>query len=680
MKHVIKIVLLAAVLIVELIPFSLLVNAQTKKRLVYSDDHDYIDVLTTEKDNTLNMYIETDEFHSVDWVGYVSRLDPKQFRSAEDFNYRSSLRRTVFSDEGEQLGIIYAGSKSWFRYADVIGIAIKKAEEKVIGKAFADTVSIPSNKDSIYLIRSFSGSWGVGYDKDEKNFVKNQVYEGKERDANALSLNLGTAALDLMGIIIPLADFTSQEVEEIAVLSIQSGLSSFSRMGDKAPDLNDFMEIVIDINSAILKKVTSGLIKSATTNLTGFLAKNSAILVKAIDVGGKLSNGGMILDRATQMILTATPLETAYLVVGNPIEGIGSDKFAKAQTKKIAFVGTDNNIWLIDSNGTNKEKLTDTGSAFFPVQSPDGKYILFTQNRKLPDYEKFEETDIYLLEAQTKKINKIARAGLYPEWFPDSKHIFYLDKMRKDLTVPEGSPATRPTGRAVVLNVESGEQNFPLDDEVTLYTHPELLKNGKILLTVIGKGLILSNTKGEQESLTSEPVVFYSLSANEDKVALIIYQEIDKEMGPGPFFGILDLKSKELKKNSSYIDFKKVIPEKVCTAGAFDSYYYDPPFFWDNNNQVFYGSLTGMCERSTYQSLFKFNTDLKLSYGYDMGITGNSILVNSYSLSPDRTKIVYFAGSGVNEGEHQSNTTDIVVLDLASGDKQIINKGSSPSW
>jgi len=81
-------------------------------------------------------------------------------------------------------------------------------------------------------------------------------------------------------------------------------------------------------------------------------------------------------------------------------------------------------VWLISAGGGNPKQLTTgTGEDENPVYSPDGKSIVFSSNRDLP-----EECHLWIVSAaggKPTRLTKLAGIESAPQWSPDSKAIYF---------------------------------------------------------------------------------------------------------------------------------------------------------------------------------------------------------------------------------------------------------------
>ena len=89
---------------------------------------------------------------------------------------------------------------------------------------------------------------------------------------------------------------------------------------------------------------------------------------------------------------------------------------------KIAFVSNRNNankdhkqIWVIDADGKNPDRLTDGLADSFPDWSPDGTKIVYGT-----------PVGITVMDADGKDKRLLTRVGTHPSWSPDGKRIAFI--------------------------------------------------------------------------------------------------------------------------------------------------------------------------------------------------------------------------------------------------------------
>lgn len=84
-------------------------------------------------------------------------------------------------------------------------------------------------------------------------------------------------------------------------------------------------------------------------------------------------------------------------------------------------------IYIMDSDGANVQRMTDGGYATSPSWSPNGQYLAFAWNRKYGPGAPGGQ-DIYIMDIASKRWTQLTHdAGHndFPSWSPDSRHIVF---------------------------------------------------------------------------------------------------------------------------------------------------------------------------------------------------------------------------------------------------------------
>lgn len=84
-------------------------------------------------------------------------------------------------------------------------------------------------------------------------------------------------------------------------------------------------------------------------------------------------------------------------------------------------------IYIMDSDGANVQRMTDGGYATSPSWSPNGQYLAFAWNRKYGPGAPGGQ-DIYIMDIASKRWTQLTHdAGRndFPSWSPDSRHIVF---------------------------------------------------------------------------------------------------------------------------------------------------------------------------------------------------------------------------------------------------------------
>jgi TolB protein len=86
-------------------------------------------------------------------------------------------------------------------------------------------------------------------------------------------------------------------------------------------------------------------------------------------------------------------------------------------------------LYIMNSDGSGVQLMTDGGYASSPSWSPNGQVIAFAWNRKYGPGAPGGQ-DIYIMEVTTKKWFQLTHDGGrcdFPSWSPDGRHIVYAN-------------------------------------------------------------------------------------------------------------------------------------------------------------------------------------------------------------------------------------------------------------
>jgi Tol biopolymer transport system component len=135
--------------------------------------------------------------------------------------------------------------------------------------------------------------------------------------------------------------------------------------------------------------------------------------------------------------------------------------------KKVIFdlcprcsASTDNSIYLFDVRTKILSKLTDhPASELYPAWSPDGNQIAFVSNRDYVDADSIRYTrDLYVMDADGTNLQRLTKIGFVgsPAWHPDGNKIAFTGKIMGNgvyiLTIASGSITKIETGFEFVGN------------------------------------------------------------------------------------------------------------------------------------------------------------------------------------------------------------------------------------
>jgi len=353
-----------------------LVGAESKKIDIIYADPDYVTIKQELKGDKYQIDGDSRNLGAVDWVVYIDRLDPNEFDSKLDFFKKSGDNRTIYKSE-VAVGSIYLEAKSLFRYFDLISLAINYAFNLVFNESITDINEIPADQDSIYVIRSYSGGWGKLLDSEEKSFV-DKTPNGGRRDVEAFLINITAMSIDGVSAFIPLSKILPDDMNEMAKAGLMEAAKRIPILKEGGSTLKDLFRIFVDVSQAMFEKYVKGT--AHISILKRYIGRARAIL-DLIDIPEKISKAGKAADRLVQMITVATPLETSYIVVGDPLalskEGETKEKKKEISTSTEKVIATSSQKVVSDkitANIIDQNNEPMIGLDYWVIDSLDRKY------------------------------------------------------------------------------------------------------------------------------------------------------------------------------------------------------------------------------------------------------------------------------------------------------------------
>ena len=291
----------------------------------YSIDLDYITLNATQVGKSYNINVDSRQGNAVDWLAEIGLLDPSQFASLSDLQSRAADRLSTYKRlSTAPLGRERVSAKGYLRWFDFIGTAMDAVLDKVWGYLFPSGVSISSGVDGVYILRTFNGG-GWGADQSERSLISSgSIPNGQKNDKNALMLNISSAVVDTASAVIPLGDYSD---------CVGSGLTTLMNSSESflggSMSISSANDIIVNIVPPVAENFVSGIgscfKEKASKDLSKFIAK--IIKTSAKEVASVLSqykwfeiagSVGKVAERATKLYYYETPIESAFVVIGNP--------------------------------------------------------------------------------------------------------------------------------------------------------------------------------------------------------------------------------------------------------------------------------------------------------------------------------------------------------------------------
>ncbi len=213
--------------------------------------------------------------------------------------------------------------------------------------------------------------------------------------------------------------------------------------------------------------------------------------------------------------------------------------FAEQPVKnQIAFVGNDNNLWLISPNGDNLRSLTSDGRGYrFPTWSPDGRRLAFIGPGELT------RAALYISSTRNSEpvpvYSKPGSIPFYLYWAPNSQSITFLTQEGNELTMRQIDTYNPETDRALGTGSPFYWVWSPQSDKILMHVggsratspqaHISILENRQKAERI---ELKLAPGKFQAPVWSADGEYFYYIAANDDGLESI-YQTNAKTLAQG---------------------------------------------------------------------------------------------------------------------------------------------------
>lgn len=266
-----------------------------------------------------------------------------------------------------------------------------------------------------------------------------------------------------------------------------------------------------------------------------------------------------------------TPLPHAAATPDSSLNTPFSDGSAAPFGNRIAVVGTDNNIFTIAPDGSDKQAVTDDASTFlnyrYPTWSPDGSHLAYVE--LVQESEAFDSA-LHIVPANGGASQRVDTefAPFYLYWSPTGEQVAFLSNWENSMalrtvTVGDGSDAQtihtgmpfffswEPTGESlfahigsdVLLLLDADGEETDFAPTAGLFQAPHWSRDGRRLAYVregsaAGKSVLaISDTNGDQEMTLREARGLFTFNWSPDN-RRVAYSFTDEMVGL-PAFGAL---------------------------------------------------------------------------------------------------------------------------------------------
>ena len=229
---------------------------------------------------------------------------------------------------------------------------------------------------------------------------------------------------------------------------------------------------------------------------------------------------------STIYILPNADSEKASQIVTGATKYDGAPGIGWTPDGKIVYASRtneNNNIWIMDADGTNRKQLTlNTGISFQPVVSPDGRYIAFVSYKE-------GAQNIWRMNIDGTDPVRLTGRGLenFPSFSPDGKWIIYTSLSSGKNTlwkVPvEGGeenqisdifcavPAVSPDGKLIACYYWTEQPGQPIQIAIIPIEGGQPLKTFNISPTQVrwtpdGRGLAYADNRGGVANIWVQPI------------------------------------------------------------------------------------------------------------------------------------------------------------------------------
>ncbi|MBI5238810.1 MAG: hypothetical protein HY887_10405, partial [Deltaproteobacteria bacterium] len=314
---------------------------------------------------------------AADWLGEVVSLDTNQFSSLSDLKNKAINNKNIYN-RVSVFGKDRAEAKGWVR---TVGEFISTLTDLIFSGIFKDGVKIPATTDGVYLVRAYSGGgWGESSDGPAERDFLPQIPNGSG-SANtryALGLNIYGTAMDMATAVFDFKAVFGKNSECIVGMAI-AGIDNVTTFYATYTynGFEDFLDGPVNVGIATfidgIKGCISGTAQdSINKSLAGYISRavKTAVgeAVKVVTVTKWIDIAvatGETLERWSKLYFWMTPVESSFIVVGNPLANATADTAIAGGWYHTIALKNDGTVWTWGWNyygqlgdGTTTDRLT----------------------------------------------------------------------------------------------------------------------------------------------------------------------------------------------------------------------------------------------------------------------------------------------------------------------------------
>jgi Tol biopolymer transport system component len=122
------------------------------------------------------------------------------------------------------------------------------------------------------------------------------------------------------------------------------------------------------------------------------------------------------------------------------------------------------NVWyavcVMNTDGSDKQRLTKNLTTTDPAWSPDGRRIAFTRNEDVGEFTTFTDDDVFVMDASGDDVRQLTpevdgSSSSQPAWSPDGRTIVYVRGQSRASAVVSVTPLA--FGELLIIDAAGGE-------------------------------------------------------------------------------------------------------------------------------------------------------------------------------------------------------------------------------